>query len=91
MVSVRLTPQGSLETGVIVELVLQRRPFLEEAGIGTGRPHGRLARDCLSWERKLRSCGAGQYKIRSCRPSDGDERQLRWSGLVVLMSRVLAE
>lgn len=91
VVSVRLTAQGSLKTGVIVELVWQRRPLLEEAGGGTGRLHGRLARDCLYWERKLRSCGADQYKIRSCRPRNGDKRQLVWSGLVVLMNRVLVE
>lgn len=89
VVSVRLTLQGSLETGVIVELVWQRRGLLEEAGGGTGRPHGRLARDCLSWERKLRSCGADQYKIRSCRPQIWRQRQLGGSGLVVLMSRAL--
>lgn len=41
-VSVWLTPQGPLETGVIMELVRQRRLLLEEAGGGTGRLHGRL-------------------------------------------------
>lgn len=41
VVSVRLTLQRPLETGVIVELVRQRRPLLEEAGGGTGRLHGR--------------------------------------------------